>query len=73
MFIDTTPGTPELYRREVLTKLFKIYDVKDRVLFGTDYPMWSAESEVERLLSLGLSESAYRKIFSENAIALFGL
>ena len=36
MFIDTTPGTPELYRREVLTKLFKIYDVKDRVLFGTD-------------------------------------
>jgi len=36
MFIDTTAGTPDLYRREVLTKLFRIYDVADRVMFGTD-------------------------------------
>ena len=37
MFIDVTPGTPEIYRREVLTKLFTIgYDVADHVQFGTD-------------------------------------
>jgi len=37
MFIDITPGTPEIYRKEVITKLFCIgYDVADYVLWGTD-------------------------------------
>ena len=37
MYIDLTPGTPEIYRREALTKLFTIgYDVEDRVFWGTD-------------------------------------
>lgn len=37
MFIDTTPGTPRIYRNEVFTKLFNIgYDVEDNLLFGTD-------------------------------------
>ena len=37
MFIDLTPGTPEIYRQEALTKLFTIgYDVSANVLFGTD-------------------------------------
>ena len=36
MFIDTTPGTPELYRRDALTKLFTIYDAAHNVIFGSD-------------------------------------
>jgi predicted TIM-barrel fold metal-dependent hydrolase len=37
MFIDITPGTPEIYRRELLVKLFTVgYDVEDNVVFGTD-------------------------------------
>jgi len=37
MFIDTTPGTPRIYRREALTKLYTIgYDVAENVLFGSD-------------------------------------
>lgn len=37
MFIDTTPGTPVIYRDEALTKIFTVgYDVADNVLFGTD-------------------------------------
>ena len=37
MFIDTTPGTPKIYRREALAKVFTIgYDVLDHVQFGTD-------------------------------------
>lgn len=37
MYFDLTPGTPEIYRREVLTKLFTIgYDVEDYVLWGSD-------------------------------------
>ena len=37
MFIDTTPGTPKIYRHEVLSRLFGVgYDVKDHVQFGAD-------------------------------------
>ncbi len=37
MFFDTTPGTPMIYREELLTKLYKIgYDVSRNVFFGTD-------------------------------------
>lgn len=37
MFIDITPGTPEIYRREALTKIFTVgYNVKDHILFGDD-------------------------------------
>ncbi len=45
----------------------------DRILFGTDYPMWDAKAEVQRLLSLGLSDEDYEKIFHKNAEKLFGI
>ena len=35
MFVDITPGTPTIYRREALTKLFTVgYDIQDNVIFG---------------------------------------
>ena len=38
MFIDTTLGTPAIYRNEVLTKLLTVgYDVLDNIIFGTNY------------------------------------
>lgn len=46
---------------------------EDHVLFGTDFPMWKPKPEIERLLSLGLSEKTYEKIFSENAKRVFGI
>jgi len=37
MFVDLTPGTPPIYRREVLAKLFTVgYEVERNVFFGTD-------------------------------------
>ncbi|MBI3987203.1 MAG: amidohydrolase family protein [Lentisphaerae bacterium] len=37
MFMDITPGTPPVYRREALTRLFTAgYDVEDNVIFGSD-------------------------------------
>ncbi len=76
MFIDVTPGTPEIYREEVLTKIFRIgYDVKDQVFFGSDnftgeYSVswvknWIArDKEIYR--KLGLPETQIEKIFSGN-------
>lgn len=37
MFFDLTPGTPQIYREELLYKLFYIgYDVPHNIMFGTD-------------------------------------
>lgn len=37
MFVDMTPGTPEIYRAEALTKFFTVgYDVADNMIFGSD-------------------------------------
>jgi predicted TIM-barrel fold metal-dependent hydrolase len=37
MFIDITPGTPEIYRRELLTKLYTVgYDIENNIVFGMD-------------------------------------
>ena len=37
MFIDTTPGTPRIYRREVFQKIYTIGDnTENHVIFGTD-------------------------------------
>ncbi len=45
----------------------------NRVLFGSDYPMWNPIRELDTLLSFDLGEDAYRKILGENAKKLFGL
>ena len=37
MFVDLTPGTPEIYREELFYKLFSVgYDVPNNVMYGTD-------------------------------------
>ena len=36
MFIDVTPGTPEVYREEVCRHLLLSYDMRNNLMFGTD-------------------------------------
>ena len=45
----------------------------DRVMFGTDYPMWDPRPDIDRLLEMKLSEEEYRRIFWDNAARVFGL
>ena len=45
----------------------------DRVMFGTDYPMWNAQPEIDCMLEMDLTEDEYRRIFWDNAANLFGL
>lgn len=45
----------------------------DRVLFATDYPMWNAKEELERLLSLGLTDGEYKLILGKNAARVYGI
>lgn len=77
MFVDITPGTPPIFRRDALTKLFTVgYDIDDHVLFGTDgmtpdYGVeWSrtwqkrdGEIYSELGLSAGQVDGIYRRAF----------
>ena len=45
----------------------------DRVMFGTDYPMWNAQPEIDCMLEMALNEDEYRRIFWDNVANLFGL
>lgn len=37
MFFDITPGTPKIYREDLLTKLYTVgYDTENNIMFGTD-------------------------------------
>ena len=45
----------------------------DRVLFGTDYPMWSPSDELDRFYAMGLSAEENEKILCSNAAALFSI
>ena len=38
-----------------------------RVLFGTDYPMWTPEGELERFYKLKLTEEERERILFKNA------
>ena len=82
MFIDTTPGTPPIYRREALTRLFGVgYEVEGNVLFGTDCVtgdydgQWAREwidRDQENFRSLGLEGKVGRQIFSGNLQRFLG-
>ena len=43
----------------------------ERVLFGTDYPMWTQKPDIDRLLQLGLTDEDYENIFWRNCERLF--
>ena len=76
MFVDTTPGTPPIYRQEALTKLFTVgYDVTRNVIFGTDCSSdhynvkWAREWQVRDatiLRKLGLTAAARAAYFGGN-------
>ena len=45
----------------------------EKVLFGTDYPMWSYDSEIDYLLSLGLDTEEIKCILNSNTKKIFGV
>lgn len=57
---------------EIGQKLVRCYGA-DRVLFGTDYPMWSPKEELERFFAMGLTEEENEKILWRNAARLFSI
>mgnify|MGYP002513909483 CR=1 FL=1 len=57
---------------EKATELIERY-TPDRVLFGTDYPMWSQADDLAVFFEMGLTEAENRLILSENAKRVFSI
>lgn len=83
MFFDLTPGTPRIYREDLLTKLFTIgYDVPDNIMFGTDATAHCYNSgnwvkdwlriDEEIYQKLGVTEEIKAKIYGENVLRFLG-
>ncbi len=70
-YVDTSSSSAFM-EREAFKQLILTFGTH-RVLFGTDYPMWRADEEIEALLSLGLTDEEYRAIFFDNAIKAYKL
>lgn len=71
LFVDSSSSLPYLSPKTA-KEIIRRFGA-DHVLFGTDYPMHDPAEEISRMLSLGLTDDEYRKIFSENAARLLGL
>ncbi len=82
MFIDVTPGTPPMRRRDALYTVFGYEQIEKNVLFGTDgrandYHSEYAEQWIQRdreiYQSLKLSEETQNDIFSGNLKRFLGI
>lgn len=59
-------------KKEDVKKIIYHYGV-DKVLFGTDYPMWSPKKEMQCFLDLGFSEDELKLMFCENTKKVFDI
>ena len=76
MYIDTTPGTPKIYRKDFLYKLFNIgYDIENNIMFGTDSiatdynPPWVKgwlQKDNEIMDEMNVSEDIRQKYYFDN-------
>ena len=68
-YVDCSSCFPFIEAQKV-KDLIKLYGA-EKVLFGTDYPMWAADKELATLLSMHFTEDEFRKILWDNAYNLF--
>jgi len=83
MFLDLTPGTPAIYRQDLIYKLLNAgYDTPHNLLFGTDcsandYNTKWSDSWIQRdsqlFTQFGASEKIQQLYFSENFKRFLGL
>lgn len=63
-YVDTCSSTCLLPDTSI-KKMINKYGT-DKVIFGTDYPIWKQTDEINKLISLDLSTDALEKIFYKN-------
>ncbi len=71
VYVDTSSSLMFISRDEALRSIEHFGT--DKVMFGTDFPMWRAGEELERFFGLGLTEEENRMILYGNFARLYGL
>ena len=71
LYIDTCSSL-YLLEPEKAKELIRRFGA-ERVLWATDYPMWEAKAEMERLKNIGLTKREEELILYENAAKLLSL
>jgi len=64
-----TSSSSALMEEGMFESMIKAYGA-DRLLFGTDFPMWDSKEELERFMSVQLSDAQREKILYKNAAQL---
>ena len=67
-YVDTCSSFYAL-SKEKAREIINIYGT-DRVIFGTDFPMWKQDEELKFLFDLGLSESELKCILHDNLLKI---
>ena len=71
LYVDTSSSIPMIPKEQAIAMIHH-YGV-DHVLYGTDYPMWSPQREIDAFFALGLTDAENRAILCENAQRLFDI
>jgi predicted TIM-barrel fold metal-dependent hydrolase len=71
IWVDTSSSFFAL-DNDTVVRLINMYG-EDRVVFGSDYPMWDPGAELERFYTLPLSDRVKEKILSQNLCDLLGI
>ena len=71
VWVDTSSSMSFLGKKRTLELIGRFGE--DRVIFGSDYPMWNPCDEVMMIKSLGLGAELTKKIFHKNIINLLRL
>jgi hypothetical protein len=71
VLVDTSSSLPFMAREEILD-MIAVFGI-ERILFGSDYPMWRPDDEIRLIRQLGLSAQEAHQIFWANSARLLGL
>lgn len=71
IYFDTS-STLGFVTLDYAKRLIKNFDT-DKLIFGTDFPMWDHEEELQRFFALELSDDDNRKILGQNFKKIFSI
>ena len=72
LYVDCSSTFYWIKDNKIIMEMIQRYGT-DRVLYGTDYPMWSPQAEMERFLTLPLTDEEKKLILSENAKKVYNI
>ena len=71
MYVDCSSSMYAMTDEEIVRRI-RLFGA-DRVMFGTDYPMWEPERELERFMSLPLHDDEREQVLWKTAASVLGM